>query len=77
MSIKSVISNAVIQKGLKKDNTPYYFVEVNEPVRKYINPEKPQDAATLEALASSGEVLEELTLHQRNRGLIFSSQDLS
>ena len=77
MSIKSVISNVVVQKGVKKDNTPYFFVEVNEPVRKYINPDKPQDAATLEALVASGEELQELVLHQRNRSLVFSSQDLA
>ena len=77
MSIKSVISNAVVQKGLKKDGSPYYFVEVNEPVRKYINPDKPQDAATLEALVASGEELQELVVHQRNRSLVFSSQDLA
>ena len=44
---------------------------------KYINPDKPQDAATLEALVASGESVEELVLHQRNRSLVFSSQDLA
>lgn len=75
--IKTVISNVVVQKGLKKDNSTYYFVEVTQPVRKYINPDKPQDAATLEALVSSGEEIPELVLHQRNLSLVFSSQDLA
>lgn len=76
MSVKTIIEDAVVQKGTKKDGGTYYFVEVNEPVRKYINPDKPQDAATLEALVSSGESISQLTLHQRNRSLVFSSSDL-
>lgn len=76
MSVKTIIENAVVQKGIKKDGGAYYFVEVDEPVRKYINPDKPQDAATLEHLASTGESLSQLTLHQRNRSLVFSSSDL-
>lgn len=78
MSIKTVISNAVVQKGSRKtDGKPFYFVEVLEPVRKYINPDKPQDAATLEALADSSESVKELVLHNKNNGLVFSSSDLN
>lgn len=77
MSVKTIIENAQIQKGTKKtDGQPFYFVEVMEPVRKYINPDKPQDAAALEALVSTGETLSQLTLHQRNRSLVFSAADL-
>lgn len=77
MSIKTIIENAVVQKGTKKDGGTYYFVEVNEPVRKYINPDKPQDAATLDALATDGREIDQLTLHSRNRSLVFSSADLA
>ena len=78
MSIKTVISNATVQKGSRKtDGKPFYFVEVLEPVRKYINPDKPQDSATLEALADSREVVQELVLHNKNNSLVFSSQDLT
>lgn len=77
MSVKTIIENAQIQKGTKKtDGLPFYFVEVLEPVRKYINPDKPQDAAALEALVATGETLPQLTLHQRNRSLVFSAADL-
>ncbi|MGQ1108040.1 hypothetical protein ACT4Y0_22135 (plasmid) [Acinetobacter baumannii] len=78
MSVKTIIENAQVQKGTKKsDGGAFYFVEVMEPVRKYINPDKPQDAATLEALAQTGETISQLTLHQRNRSLVFSSADLA
>jgi len=77
MSVKTIIEDAVVQKGTKKDGGTYYFVEVLEPVRKYINPDKPQDAATLEALVDSKEAVSQLTLHQRNRSLVFSSLDLN
>ena len=77
MSVKTIIEGAVVQSGTKKDGGTYYFVEVNEPVRKYINPDKAQDNATLQALADSGEVISQLTLHQRYRSLIFSSLDLT
>ncbi|WP_114258741.1 hypothetical protein, partial [Acinetobacter baumannii] len=60
----------------KTDGQPFYFVEVLEPVRKYINPDKPQDAAALEALVSTGETISQLTLHQRNLSLVFSAADL-
>lgn len=77
MSVKTIIEGAVIQKGTKKsDGGSFYFVEVLEHVRKYINPDKPHDAAALDALASSGDVVEQLTLHQRNRSLVFSASDL-
>lgn len=78
MSVKTIIENAQVQKGTKKsDGGSFYFVEVLEPVRKYINPDKPQDAATLDALATTGEIISQLTLHQRNRSLVFSSADLA
>lgn len=78
MSIKTVISQAVVQKGSRKtDGKAFYFVEVQEPVRKYINPDKPQDAATLEALADSGQAVDQLILHNKNNGLVFSTQDLN
>ncbi|KQK32676.1 hypothetical protein [Acinetobacter baumannii] len=78
MSVKTIIENAQVQKGTKKsDGGSFYFVEVLEPVRKYINPDKPQDAATLDALATTGETISQLTLHQRNRSLVFSSADLA
>ncbi|MBJ8484811.1 hypothetical protein [Acinetobacter vivianii] len=77
MSMKTIIENAVIQKGSRKtDGKAFYFVEVMQPVRTYINPDKPQDAATLEALADSGEKVENLVLHQVNKSLVFSSLDL-
>ncbi|MCJ9152578.1 hypothetical protein K5E68_18375 [Acinetobacter baumannii] len=77
MSVKTIIENAQIQKGKKKtDGQPFYFVEVLEPVRKYINPDKPQDAAALEALVSTGETISQLTLHLRNLSLVFSAADL-
>ncbi|WP_447293808.1 hypothetical protein [Acinetobacter baumannii] len=77
MSVKTIIENAQIQKGTKKsDGQTFYFVEVLEPVRKYINPDKPQDAAALEALVSTGETISQLTLHQRNLSLVFSAADL-
>lgn len=76
MSVKTIIEHAIIQKGTKKDGGTYYFVEVYEPVRKYINPDKPQDAATLEALVDSKDPISQLTLHLRNRSLVFSSADL-
>lgn len=78
MSMITIVEQAQVKKGLKKDNvTPYFYVEVQETVRKYINPDKPQDSATLIALADSGEVLPQLKLHQRNNSLIFSSLDLN
>ena len=78
MSIKTVISNAVVQKGSRKtDGKAFYFVEVLEPVRKYINPDKPADAATLEALAETKDSIPELVLHNKNNSLVFSSLDLN
>lgn len=78
MSVKTVIENAVVQKGSRKtDGKAFYFVEVLEPTRKYLNPDKPQDAATLEALADSAETVPQLILHNKNNGLVFSSQDLN
>lgn len=77
MTIKTVIENAVVQKGSRKtDGKPFYFVEVMQPVRTYINPDKPQDAATLEALSDSKESVPSLVLHNRNNSLVFSSADL-
>lgn len=78
MSIKTLVEQAQIKTGKKKDGiTPYFYIEVQETVRKYINPDKPQDLATLSALSETGEVIPQLILHSRNNGLIFSSQDLS
>lgn len=78
MTIKTVIENAVVQKGSRKtDGKAFYFVEVMQPVRNYINPDKPADAATLEALADSGDTVESLVLHNRNNSLIFSTADLT
>lgn len=77
MSIKTVIENCVVQKGSRKtDGKSFYFVEVLEPTRKYINPDKPQDAATLEALADSQQTISELILHNKNNSLVFSTLDL-
>lgn len=77
MSMKTIIEDAVVQKGSRKtDGKPFYFVEIMQPVRTYINPEKPQDAATLEALADSKESVKNLVLHQVNKQLVFSSSDL-
>lgn len=77
MSIKTLVEQAQIKTGTKKDGlSPYFYIEVQETVRKYINADKPQDLATLSALASTGEIIPELVLHSRNNGLIFSSQDL-
>lgn len=77
MSMKTLVEQTQIKKGLKKDGvTPYFYIEVQETVRKYINPDKAQDSATLLALAETGETIPQLTLHQRNNSLIFSSQDL-
>lgn len=77
MSIKTLVEQTQIKKGLKKDGvTPYFFIEVQETVRKFINPDKPQDTATLLALAETGQIIPQLMLHQRNNSLIFSSQDL-
>lgn len=78
MSIKTLVEQAQIKTGMKKDGlTPYFYIEVQETVRKYINADKPQDLATLSALAATGETIPELILHSRNNGLIFSSQDLA
>jgi len=78
MSIKTLVEHAQIKSGMKKDGiTPYFFIEVQETVRKYINADKPQDLATLSALSSTGEIIPQLVLHSRNNGLIFSSQDLN
>jgi hypothetical protein len=77
MSLKTLVEDTQIKKGFKKDGvTPYFYVEVQETVRKFINPDKPQDTATLLALADSGQTIPQLMLHQRNNSLIFSSQDL-
>jgi len=77
MAMKTLIEQAQVLKGMKKDGvTPYFYVEVLEKVRKYINPDKPQDSATLMALADSGQIVDELVLHQRSNQLIFSSIDL-
>jgi len=77
MAMKTLIEQAQIMKGMKKDGvTPYFYVEVLEKVRKYINPDKPQDSATLLALADSAQVVPELVLHQRSNQLVFSSLDL-
>lgn len=77
MSMITIVEQAQVKKGFKKDGvTPYFYVEVQETVRKYINPDKAQDSATLMALADSAETLPQLKLHQRNNSLIFSSSDL-
>lgn len=77
MSMKTIIENAVVQKGSRKtDGKSFYFVELMQPVRTYINPEKPQDAATLEALAESAQPIQTLVLHQVNKSLLFSTSDL-
>lgn len=78
MAMKTLIEQAQIKTGMKKDGvTPYFYVEVLEKVRKYINADQPQDNATLLALAQTGETIPQLTLHNRNSSLIFSSADLS
>lgn len=78
MTMRLLIENVVVQKGSRKsDGKTFYFVEVMQPVRKYIDPALPQDAATLEALADSGQVQSELILHSINNSLKFSSADLS
>jgi hypothetical protein len=47
-------------KRLKKRQFTLLLVEVNEPVRKYINPDKPQDAATLKLLLHRVNLLKSL-----------------
>lgn len=77
MTVKVIIENAVVQKGSRKsDGKSFYFVEVMQPIRKYINPAHPSDAATLDALSETGQQIQDLVLAQNNTTLTFSSKDL-
>lgn len=76
MSMKAIFEKVQVKKGSNKaDGTSFFYVEVFEPVRKYINPEQPQDAATLDALATAGDVIE-LVVTPRGKGFVFSSSSL-
>lgn len=76
MSMKTIFEKVQVKKGSNKaDGSSFFFVEVYEPVRKYINPEYPQDAATLDALATTGEAIE-LVVTPRGKGFVFSSSSL-
>lgn len=77
MTVKVIIENAVVQKGSRKsDGKSFYFVEVMQPVRKYINPAHASDAATLDMLSETGEEIQNLSLSQVNNQLSFSAKDL-
>lgn len=76
MSVKVIIEKVQLKKGSNKtDGSSFYYVEVHEPVRKYINPSVPSDAATLDALASTGEIID-LHVSARGKGFVFSSDSL-
>lgn len=49
--LKATINNVVIRSGTSKNGNPYYFVEVTEPVRKFISAESPQVELMLSELA--------------------------
>lgn len=52
--IKATIPNIVIKSGTGKTGNPYYFVEVTEPVRKFISAESVQVEMMLSELAKQG-----------------------
>lgn len=74
MSMKVVVDNVVVGKGTSKDGKPYYFIEVQETVRKYLNPNSPKDLVVLDDLADKNVAMKELVLHQRNNNLVFSAE---
>lgn len=73
MSMKVVIENCKLQKGKNKDGKEYYFVEVQETVRKYINQNQAKDLAVMSDVADSNYVFDELVLHARGNTLVFST----
>lgn len=77
MTISTLIEQALVKRG-EKDGKPYYFVEVMEPQRKFINVQDGDYASieALEDLAKLGQPIDQLKLHQRGKSLIFSYQDL-
>ena len=66
--MKVLLEGVRVHQGLKKEtNKPYYYVEVEEPVRKFISGLSKQDEGYLADLVTSGEFVDlELTL-QNNR----------
>lgn len=52
--IKAQIANTVIKTGNGKTGNPYYFIEVTEPVRKFISADSPQVELMLAELAKQG-----------------------
>ncbi len=66
--MKVLLEGVRVHQGLKKEtNQPYYYVEVEEPVRKFISGLNKQDEGYLADLATSGEFVDlELSL-QNNR----------
>lgn len=66
--MKVLLEGVLVHQGTKKDtNQSYYYVEVEEPVRKFISGLNKQDEGYLADLATSGEFVDlELTL-QNNR----------
>lgn len=74
--MKVQLDDVIVHKGVKKsDGKSYYYVEVLEPVRKFISPAQPQDSATLEALADSAQ-RQTFSLDLVGQNLRFSSADL-
>lgn len=74
MSMKVVIDDAVVQVGTTKEGKQYFFVEVLEPVRKFIAPAETKDLAVISDLADKKQKLSELVLHQRGNQLIFATE---
>lgn len=52
--LKANIQQVIIKSGTGKTGNPYYFIEVNEPVRKFISPDSVQVGLILSELASQG-----------------------